>query len=81
MSNSKIDISGINENKNNDNNINEVKNKIENKINNDEVKENKIRFQESDNNGSSWMATLSGTNTKKNILPLKWKFLFIFIII
>ena len=70
MSNSKIDISGINENKNNDN-INEIKNKIENKVNNDEVKENKIRFQESENNGSSWMATLSGTNTKKNILPFK----------
>ena len=70
MSNSKIDISGINENKNNDN-INEIKNKIENKVNNDEVKENKIRFQESENNGSSWMATLSGTNTKKNIFPFK----------
>ena len=71
MSNSKIDLSGINENKINDDNINEIKNKIENKNNDMEVKENKIRFQESDNNGSSLLVTLSGTNTKKNMLPFK----------
>ena len=72
MSNSKIDISGMNDYKNNnDININEIKNKIENKINDVEVKENKIRFQESEHNGSSLMITLSGTNTKKNVLPFK----------
>lgn len=71
MSNSKIDISNINGN--NENNIkNEIKMKTEHKINDIDGKDNKLRFQESDNNGSSCMATLSGTNTKKNlILPFK----------
>lgn len=70
MSNSKIDITGINENKHKDeNNIN---NEIKIKINDADVKENKLKFQESENNGSSCMATLSGTNSKKNyIFPFK----------
>ena len=74
MSNSKIDISGLKENKTNDeNNINnEIKNRTEIKINEVDFKDNKIKIQESENNGSSWMATISGTNTKKNIiLPFK----------
>ncbi len=66
VSNSKIDISGINEDKNKD-----KKNKIELKINDVDIHENKIKFQESENNGSSWLATLSGTNTKKNVFPFK----------
>ena len=76
VSNSKIDISGINEDKNKDKNnipiyMNEKKNKIELKINDVDIHENKIKFQESENNGSSWLATLSGTNTKKNVFPFK----------
>ena len=73
VSNSRIDITGLNEEKNNNinniNNINYHENKIriENKFNEIDMKEiNKIRNQESDNNGSSCQATLSGlTNTKK----------------
>ena len=79
--------SEIEEQKNNNNNICINNNKNENKINEDNKdKENYInikinkknkneisdtKFQESDNNASSWMATLSGTNTKKNIFPFK----------
>ena len=69
-------ISGSNEDKNNNiNNINNNQKKIknENKCNEIDIKENtKIRIQESDNNGSSCQATLSGlTNTKKNIFTFK----------
>ena len=76
VSNSRIDISGLNEDKNNNiNNINNNQKKIknENKCNEIDIKENtKIRIQESDNNGSSCQATLSGlTNTKKNIFTFK----------
>ena len=76
VSNSKIDITGLNEDKNNNiNNINYNENKIriENKCNDIDIKENnKIKIQESDNNGSSCQATLSGlTNTKKNIFTFK----------
>ena len=74
VSNSKIDISGLNEEKNNNNiNYNENKIKIENKSNEVELKENnKVRIQESDNNGSSYQATLSGlANTKKNMFIFK----------
>ena len=71
-SNSKMDISGINEIINKDeNNIKEIKNRIENRINDIEGKENKIRFQESENNEPSCVATSSFTNTKKNILSFK----------
>jgi hypothetical protein len=80
--------SEIEEQKNNNNNICINNNKNENKINEDNkdkenymnIKINKknkneisdTKFQESDNNASSWMATLSGgTNTKKNIFPFK----------
>ena len=51
--------------------MNEKKNKIELKINDVDIHENKIKFQEFENNGSSWLATLSGTNTKKNVFPFK----------
>ena len=66
----------INNNKN-ENKIIEDNNKDkENYINIKINKKNKIeisdtKFQESDNNASSWVATLSGTNTKKNIFPFK----------
>ena len=76
VSNSRIDISGLNDDKNNNiNNINNNQKKIknENKCNEIDIKDNtKIRIQESDNNGSSCQATLSGlTNTKKNIFTFK----------
>ena len=72
-SNSKMDISGINEIINKDEiNIKEIKSRIENRINDIEAKENKIRFQESENNEPSCVATSSFINTKKNILSLKW---------
>ena len=53
VSNSKIDISGINEDKNKDKNnipiyMNEKKNKIELKIIDVDLHENKIKFQESE---------------------------------
>ena len=71
-SNSKMDISGINEIINKDEiNIKEIKSRIENRINDIEAKENKIRFQESENNEPSCVATSSFINTKKNILSLK----------
>ena len=77
-SNSKMDISGINEIINKDeNNIKEIKNRIENRINDIEGKENKIRFQESENNEPSCVATSSFINTKKNILSFKWLMHFI----
>ena len=76
VSNSRIDISGLNEDKNNNNNninYNGNKVKIEHKCNDIDIKENnKIRIQESDNNGSSCQVTLSGlTNTKKNMFTFK----------
>ena len=71
-SNSKMDISLINENKAKDQiNLKEIKKRIENKVNDIEVKENKLRFQESENNEPSCVATSSFTNTKKNILSFK----------
>ena len=76
VSNSRIDISGLNEEKNNNNNINNYENriiKIENKCNEIDAKENnKIKNQDSDNIGSSCQATLSGgTNTKKILFTFK----------
>ena len=59
----KIEINEDNKDKENYINI-----KI-NKKNKNEISDTK--FQESDNNASSWVATLSGTNTKKNIFPFK----------
>ncbi len=75
VSNSRIDLSGLNEEKNN-NNINNYENriiKIENKCNEIDAKENnKIKNQDSDNIGSSCQATLSGgTNTKKILFTFK----------
>ena len=69
--NIKINNIGINVNKN-DNIINEYFKEKENNIFLKNNKKNKnefsdTRFQESDNNASSSMATLSGTNTKKNL--------------
>ena len=66
----------INNNNKNENKINEDNKDKENYINIKINKKNKneisdTKFQESDNNASSWMATLSGTNTKKNIFPFK----------
>ena len=66
----------INNNNKNENKINEDNKDKENYINIKINKKNKneisdTKFQESDNNASSWVATLSGTNTKKNIFPFK----------
>jgi len=67
----------INNNNKNENKINEDNKDKENYMNIKINKKNKneisdTKFQESDNNASSWMATLSGgTNTKKNIFPFK----------
>ena len=66
----------INNNNKNENKINEDNKDKENYMNIKINKKNKneisdTKFQESDNNASSWVATLSGTNTKKNIFPFK----------